>query len=104
MNGSEIIHYKFVEAETYTVNDVQEQLLNKGPTYFRFNVYSDFMNYKSGVYKHITGELEGGHAVLLLGWGAEKGVRYWLLQNSWGVEWGENGYFKMIRGCNECGC
>eukprot|EP00701_Giardia_intestinalis_P001120 XP_001704944.1 Hypothetical protein GL50803_6369 [Giardia lamblia ATCC 50803] len=28
---------------------------------------------------------------------------YWIARNSWGEEWGENGYFKIIRGSNECG-
>lgn len=34
---------------------------------------------------------DGGHAVLLRGWKTENGKLYWLLQNSWGREWGING-------------
>jgi len=66
-----------------------------------FDVYSDFMNYKSGVYKHTTGYLEGGHAVKILGWGTEGGVNYWICANSWNTSWGEQGYFRIAFG--ECG-
>jgi len=66
-----------------------------------FEVYSDFMNYQSGVYQHTTGTLEGGHAVKMLGWGTESGVNYWLCANSWGTSWGISGFFKIKQG--DCG-
>lgn len=61
------------------------------------------MNYKSGVYKHTTTQVEGGHCVKLLGWGVEESTPYWLVANSWNVTWGDKGYFKILRGSNECG-
>ncbi|KAI4998143.1 hypothetical protein ZWY2020_053485 [Hordeum vulgare] len=68
---------------------------------------SQFMrtsHYKSGVYKHITGGVMGGHAVKLIGWGtSDAGEDYWLLANQWNRGWGDDGYFKIIRGKNECG-
>jgi len=66
-----------------------------------FNVYSDFMNYKSGIYQHTSGYLEGGHAIKILGWGVEGGVDYWICANSWGTSWGEDGFFRIAYG--ECG-
>lgn len=44
----------------------------------------------------------GGHAVKLIGWGVEHGVAYWLMMNSWGVQWGDKGLFKIRKGTNEC--
>ena len=62
-------------------------------------VYKDFTHYKSGIYKHVDGNKLGGHAVTIVGYNdAEK---YWLVRNSWGTHWGENGYFKIAYG--ECG-
>ena len=41
------------------------------------------------------------HSVLCYGWGEEDGEKFWYLQNSWGVRWGENGRFRMRRGTDE---
>lgn len=43
------------------------------------------------------------HAVVAVGYGEENGVPYWLIKNSWGADWGLNGYFKMEMGKNMCG-
>ena len=37
----------------------------------------------------------GGHAVKIVGWGHEGTQFYWIVQNSWGPSWGENGYFRI---------
>jgi len=42
-----------------------------------------------------------GHAIKIVGWGIEKGVKYWLCVNSWGTSWGETGLFRMVRGKEE---
>ncbi|XP_022820986.1 zingipain-2-like [Spodoptera litura] len=50
-----------------------------------------------------TGPLN--HAVLLVGYGTENGMPYWIVKNSWGSGWHDQGYFKMQRGehAESCG-
>mmetsp|Transcript_99946 Transcript_99946/g.322167 ORF Transcript_99946/g.322167 Transcript_99946/m.322167 type:complete len:126 (-) Transcript_99946:22-399(-) len=55
----------------------------EGPMEVAFTVYSDFENYVSGIYHHVTGDMAGGHAVKVVGWGVENGVKYWKIANSW---------------------
>ena len=74
-----------------------------GPVEAAFTVYEDLLHYKSGVYQHVSGKVLGGHAVRMLGWGVENGTPYWLIANSWNTDWGDNGYFKIVRGQDECG-
>ena len=87
------------------VKAIQKEIMTHGPVEVGFFVFSDFRLYKSGVYQksaNATGP-EGGHAVKALGWGTEDGVPYWIIANSWSPAWGDGGFFKIIRGTNECG-
>jgi cathepsin B len=63
-------------------------------------VYEDFMAYDSGIYKYTEGSLLGGHAVKVIGWGVENGIPHWIAANSWGDNWGEQGFFRIQQG--EC--
>ncbi|XP_040571920.1 cathepsin B [Lepeophtheirus salmonis] len=82
---------------------IQLEIMNNGPVEAAFSVYSDFLNYKSGVYRHVKGSLLGGHAIRILGWGVENGTPYWLVANSWNTDWGDNGTFKILKGSDHCG-
>eukprot|EP00249_Psilotum_nudum_P001050 c13333_g1_i1 orf=153-1205(+) len=99
---------KYFAASAYRIEsdpyDIMAEVYSNGPVEVSFSVYEDFAHYKSGVYKYIYGDYMGGHAVKLIGWGTtEEGIDYWLIANSWNQNWGEDGYFKIVRGTNECG-
>jgi len=82
---------------------IQQMIMEAGPVETAFTVYSDFEDYDSGIYHHVSGSMAGGHAVKFVGWGVENGVKYWKVQNSWNPFWGEKGYFRIVRGNNEGG-
>jgi len=89
--------------------NIQKELVMKGPAVMSFEPSEDFMYYKDGVYKSGPHKLhqeweQVDHAVLLVGYGMDNGNPYWTMQNSWGDDWGEDGYFRMARGIDESGC
>ncbi|KAA8534771.1 hypothetical protein F0562_029787 [Nyssa sinensis] len=76
------------------------------PVSVAFEVVTGFRFYQKGVYTNNTcgtTPMDVNHAVLAVGYGVENGVPYWLIKNSWGEDWGDNGYFKMEMGKNMCG-
>ena len=76
--------------------------MKDGPIRTAFGVYSDFANYAGGIYHHVTGGLEGGHAVTI-DWMGRR--RRQVLEDLEFLEpiLGESGYFRIKRGTNECG-
>jgi len=85
------------------INAIANEIMTHGPVEVAFSVYEDFLTYSSGVYRHQSGQMLGGHAVKMLGWGVENGTPYWLIANSWNEDWGNKGFFKILRGKDECG-
>lgn len=84
----------YYTVDTIAIANIKTSLYTDGPSYFRFNFYTDFYTYwntgaKGAVYTQTTGSWAGGHAILLIGWDDSKGA--WLLKNSWGPTAGPNG-------------
>jgi len=73
--------------------DAVKNALQKGPVVTSMLVYDDFFYYKSGIYKHTTGSMAGGHAVTIIGFSDEEKV--WIIRNSWGEDWGDKGFAKI---------
>merc|ERR1712072_1654757 len=93
---------------SYAINGVanmQKEIMTNGPIQVAFKVYKSFMSYKSGIYSKHFWELlpEGGHAVKLVGYGTEGGTDYWIVANSWNTIWGEDGFFRIKKGDDQCG-
>jgi len=79
-------------------SEIKQAIMAGGPVETAFTVYSDFENYVSGIYHHVSGSMAGGHAVKIVGWGVESGTKYWKVANSWNPYWGEKGYFRIKEG------
>jgi cathepsin B len=84
---------------------LEDALIAGGPIETGFSVYQDFLQYSKGVYQYTTGAFLGGHAVKIVGYGVDSvtGLKYWIVANSWGTDWGMSGYFWIRKGNNECG-
>jgi len=94
------------------VEMIQEELYHHGPVAIGMQVEQDFTFYDTGIYEaagtatnatntHDQEWQRVDHGVLLFGWGEEDGKKYWRLQNSWGEDWGEDGFFRIARGHDE---
>jgi cathepsin B len=85
--------------------EVRQEIYKWGPVSTAFEVYPDFYTFNPlmEIYRwNGQGERLGGHSVVIDGWGEDNGVQFWWVRNSWGKNWGIQGYFKMIRGINNC--
>jgi len=87
---------------------LMHSLYNIGPLSIGVNANRDWQLYNKGIYNPTETECPNSpvnmdHGVVLVGYGEEEGIKYWTIRNSWGPDWGENGYIRITRGQNTCG-
>ncbi len=90
-----------------TIEGIKEEIVAKGPITTEFDIYTDFLDYKGGIYEYTGGVQEGFSEATILGYGNEDGKDFWICQMSWGPDWGESGYFRIKFGAvtiDESGC
>ena len=99
--------YQITEISAWTGNDRKTYIANVGPLACGYTVYEDFRDhYGGGVYRHVSGSVCGGHAVMVVGYSDDENC--WICRNSWGAGFGGAahadgtgaGYFKI--GYGEC--
>lgn len=100
--------------------------LQDGPIVVAFDAPNSLFHYKHGIYTGSDPPSESSgddnkiknpwektnHAVICVGYGVDNekidsetnaGMKYWIIKNTWGKDWGEDGYFRIRRGSDECG-
>jgi C1A family cysteine protease len=98
-----VVTDKLVLAEK--VQTIKRALGKYGPVATNMIFFQDLDRYRQGIYLYDgKSEEQGGHWVVIVGWQDDPDVKnggYWICRNSWGEEWGDEGYFKIAYG--ECG-
>ena len=79
---------------------MKAEIYNRGPIACDVAVPQALDDYTGGIYCDETGDMDVVHVVSVVGYGEEDGQKYWLVRNSWGTHWGEQGFFRVCRGTN----
>jgi len=79
---------------------MMQEIYQRGPIACGIAVPEALEDYTGGVFCDDTGDLEIVHDISVVGYGVDGDQPYWLVRNSWGTHWGEQGFFKVCRGSN----
>jgi cathepsin X len=81
------------------VDNMKAEIMTRGPIVCLMDATNAFENgYTGGVYSEVVFLPIPNHVVSIVGWGTDNGIDYWLVRNSWGTAWGENGFFRIRMG------
>lgn len=86
-------------------NKIAAWLAQKGPISVAINAFG-MQFYRHGIahpFRPLCSPWFIDHAVLLVGYGNRSNIPYWAIKNSWGSDWGEEGYYYLYRGSGACG-
>merc|ERR1712176_396702 len=80
--------------------NMMQEIAQRGPIACGIAVPDALENYTGGIFCDETGDTNIVHDISVVGYGVENGSKYWLVRNSWGTQWGEDGFFRVCRGTN----
>lgn len=93
----QICNYQIIDSNE---TDMEKYVYEYGP----ISVYIDsssWQSYEQGILTNCT-SVQLNHAAVIIGFDNTNNPPYWIIKNSWGTDWGENGYIRIEKGTNQC--
>ncbi|XP_050421239.1 cathepsin B-like cysteine proteinase 3 [Adelges cooleyi] len=87
--------YKTIPAKNES--DIMNEIYYNGPVAVIFDGYKDLFRHVAGVYRKMSDEFVRRVSMKIIGWGYKGSLCYWLVVNSWGERWAEQGLIKIER-------
>jgi C1A family cysteine protease len=97
-----IVNWQELSGEVAAVEDIKKAVYLYGPISVAVAVAGNFQNYRSGIYNEgSAGQIN--HAVNIVGWDETTTPKHWIMRNSWGTSWGEQGFMRIAYGSRKIG-
>jgi len=89
--------------QVYGAEAMMAEIVARGPIACTIGCPQSLEDYKGGIFNDTSGYISPDHDIEVAGFGEEAGVPYWIIRNSWGAYWGEQGWFRLVRGVDNLG-